>query len=51
MSKEEIIHFLLTKNGIVWTWVIENEVSGKKEITDFFSVNRLSQSCTSPEAN
>ena len=42
MTKEEIIYFLLPKNDIVWTWVIENDVNGQKEITDFFSVTRLS---------
>lgn len=41
MSKDEINHFLIPKDGIVWTWIIENETNGKKEITDFFSVNRL----------
>lgn len=31
----------------MWTWVIENMVDDKKVITDFFSMHRLSQSCTS----
>ena len=51
MSKDEIIHFLLPKDGIVWTWVVENDSNGKKEITDFFYVNRLSQTCTNSDAN
>ena len=25
MSQEEIMHYLLPRPGVVWTWVIENE--------------------------
>ena len=48
-NQEEVMHFLLPKDDVVWTYVIENEVDGKKEVTDFFSMYRLSQSCTSKE--
>jgi len=47
VSQEEIMHYLLPKDEVVWTWVIENEVDGKLQVTDFFSCHRLSQSCTS----
>jgi hypothetical protein len=37
----------LPRDGIVYTWVIENEVNGKMQVTDFFSMHRLGQKCTS----
>jgi hypothetical protein len=34
--------YLLPRENIVWTYVIENEdENGKKVVTDFFSMNRL----------
>ena len=45
MSQEEILYYLLPKEGINYTWVIENQVdnpNGKKpktEITDFYSIH------------
>ena len=45
MSQEDIIHFLMPKDKVVWTWVIENEVDGKKVVTDFFSMHRITQQC------
>jgi len=29
MSQEELMHWLLPKENVVWTWVIENMVDGK----------------------
>ena len=31
----------MPREDVLWTWVIENEVDGKKEVTDFFSMHRL----------
>lgn len=36
---------MLPKKDIVWTWVIENEVDGKLQVTDFFSMHNLIQTC------
>lgn len=50
MSQDDIIHWLLPKEDAVWTYVIEGlNDEGKKEVTDFFSMYRLCQSCTSKE--
>jgi len=46
-SQEDVIHFLVPKENVVWTYVIENEVEGKVQITDFFSIHRMKQWCTS----
>jgi hypothetical protein len=35
------MHYLLPKENIVYTWVIENEVDGKMAVTDFFSMHVL----------
>jgi hypothetical protein len=48
-SQEDIMWFLLPKekDNLVWTYVIENnDENGKIEITDFFSMNRITQVCT-----
>lgn len=47
MSQDDIIHFLFPKEEVVWTYVIED---AEKKVTDFFSMYRLSQTCTSAEA-
>lgn len=50
MSQEDIVHHLMPKENIVWTYVIENlDENGKKFVTDFFSMYRLTQTCTSKE--
>lgn len=50
MSQDDIIHHLLPKKDVVWTYVIENDGDdGKKVVTDFFSMYRLTQTCTSKE--
>mmetsp|Transcript_958 Transcript_958/g.1704 ORF Transcript_958/g.1704 Transcript_958/m.1704 type:complete len:323 (-) Transcript_958:67-1035(-) len=49
LSQEEISHYLLPKEDVVWTYVIENEVDGRLQVTDFFSMFRLTQTCTSKE--
>lgn len=41
-TQEDILHYLLPKPEIVWTWVIENEIEGKKQVTDFFAMHRMS---------
>lgn len=41
LNQDDINHFLLPKKDVVWTYVIENEENGKKTITDFFSMYRL----------
>ena len=42
------MHHLLPKADVVWTYVIENpNDKGKAEVTDFFSMHRLTQTCTS----
>ena len=46
-TMEEIKHYLFPQDNVVWTYVIENEVDGKKQVTDFFSMHRLTQRCTS----
>ena len=48
MSQDDIIHYMFPKEDVVWTYVIEDS---EKNVTDFFSMYRLSQSCTSKEAN
>lgn len=48
-SQEDIIHYLIPKeeDNLTWTYVIENEdENGKVIITDFFSMNRLTNTCT-----
>ena len=43
MSQEEIMHYLMPRPGVVWTWVIENEnEKGQIEVSDFFSMFKLS---------
>ena len=50
-SQDDIMHLLLPKDDIVWTYVIEGEdVNGKPVVTDFISMYRLTQSTTSMEA-
>lgn len=46
-SQEDLIHNFLPKEPVCWTYVIENEVDGKMQITDFFSIHRMLQWCTS----
>jgi len=50
LSQEEVLHYLLPRDDVVWTWVIENPVDGKNVVTDFFSMYRITQSCVDPEA-
>ena len=43
-SQEDIMWFLLPKekDNLVWTYVIENnDENGNIQITDFFSMNRI----------
>lgn len=46
-TQEDISYFMLPKDDVCWTWVIEDE---KKVVTDFFTMTRLSQTCQSMEA-
>ena len=41
VSQEELMQYLLPLDEVVWTWVIENLVDGKVQITDFFSIHRM----------
>lgn len=41
------MQILMPVEGVVWTWVIENLVDNKLTITDFFSMHRMTQQCTS----
>lgn len=41
MSQEEVLHAMLPREGLVWTYVVENEVNGKVEITDFWCLKRV----------
>ena len=50
-SQDDIMHLLLPKDDIVWTYVIDGvDEKGNKAVTDFISMYRLTQSTTSPEA-
>lgn len=44
------MYFIFPRTDIVWTWVIENEVEGKKIVTDFLSLTKTNQTCLVPEA-
>jgi glycylpeptide N-tetradecanoyltransferase len=48
-NQDEIIHHLLPKEDIVWTYVVEDIFEGKKVVTDFFSMYRLTQTCTNAD--
>ena len=41
MSQEELLHTLMPRDGLIWTWVVENEVEGKLQVTDFWSMKRV----------
>lgn len=47
-TQDDIMHHLLPKEDIVWTYVVEDS---KKVVTDFFSMYRLTQTCTNAEVN
>ena len=47
MNQDDIIHFLLPKENIVWTYVIENDVEGKMQVTDFFALDYFDQKSNS----
>lgn len=44
LSEKEVKHFLLPKEGVIETFVVENQVEDKKEITDFVSFYTLPSS-------
>ena len=46
-SQDDVVHFMMPKDEVVWTWVIEDD---KKQVTDFFSMHRLSQTCQNKDA-
>ena len=46
-SQEDISYFMLPKENVVWTYVIED---ANKQVTDFFTMQRCSQTCTSMDA-
>ena len=41
-SQDDISYFMLPKENVVWTYVIEDD---KKVVTDFFTMHRTSQTC------
>ena len=46
-TQEDVIWYLMPRDDITWSYVIENEdENGKLVVTDFFSMNRLTQTCT-----
>lgn len=40
-TKEDLIHALMPKDNVVWTYVVENLVDGEMTVTDFFSIHRM----------
>lgn len=50
LSQDELLYFILPRKDLVWTWVIENEVEGKKTVTDFFSMTNITQTCLLSDA-
>lgn len=51
MSQDELAWYLLPREDIVATYVVENMVDGKVKVTDFFSVLSTCQRCINTEAN
>ena len=45
-----MMHYVLSRDDIVKTFVIENMVDGKMQVTDFFSIMRTTQKCINPDA-
>ena len=43
------MHYLLPRETCVDTYVIENQVDGKTQVTDFFSLNLQGQTCNGSE--
>jgi len=41
MSQEEILHTMLPRDNLIWTYLVENEVNGKVQITDFWCLKRV----------
>jgi len=42
MSQDELIHKILPRDGLIYTYVVENKVeSGKVEVTDFWCMKRV----------
>ena len=45
-SQEDIMYYLLPREGLLYTWVIENlNEAGKLEVTDFYSMHLQRQQC------
>jgi len=40
-----MMHYVLGRDDIVKTFVIENMIDGKMTVTDFFSIIRTTQKC------
>ena len=50
-SQDDVMHLLLPKDDIVWTYVVDGVgAEDKSTVTDFISMYRLTQSTTSMEA-
>jgi len=35
------MHTMMPRDELIWTWVVENEVDGKVQITDFWCMKRV----------
>lgn len=44
-SQEDVLHYLLPRPNLLATYVIEDMIDGKSEITDFYSMHVQSQQC------
>lgn len=45
-----MMHYVLSRDDIVKTFVIENMLDGKVTVTDFFSIIRTTQKCINQDA-
>ena len=45
LTQDEMMHYVLGRDDIVKTFVIENMIDGKMTVTDFFSIIRTTQKC------
>jgi glycylpeptide N-tetradecanoyltransferase len=41
LSQEELLHIMLPREGLIYSYVVENEVDGKVQVTDFWCMKRV----------
>lgn len=41
MSQEELLHTMMPRDNLIWTYVVENEVDGQLTISDFWCMKRI----------